>query len=345
MDFWMGGEYHYMPSPILIGVFEFTMMRTDSHKDPRRLARLFHRYMEEDGTFFTENARNARRTAGIRTLPHEESIGAYVEVMDYERALSIVEATQRIAIGICSCRHEKHHVGKKGCDTELETCVSFDAGADFLIRRNMAREISKSEMKESLSASREQGLVFNVDNVRKGVLFLCQCCSCCCNVLMGLNKFGYPNTLVTSSYIAEVSPSVCRSCGSCVDACPVDAIRKDSDRRPLLNSDFCIGCGVCALGCPTGAIRLMKRTQRVLHPETTFEKIILQCLEQGTLQNFIFDNPQSIGHRFMRGFLGGFLKLSPVKRALMSDVLRSTFLSVARKTSPMPLPPWDAFPE
>jgi hypothetical protein len=29
----------------------------------------------------------------------------------------------------------------------------------------------------------------------------------------------------------------------------------------------------------------------------------------------------------MRGFVGGFLKLPPVKAALMSDVLRSSFLN------------------
>jgi len=33
----------------------------------------------------------------------------------------------------------------------------------------------------------------------------------------------------------------------------------------------------------------------------------------------------------MRGLFGGFLRLSPVKKALMSDALRSTFLSVVRK--------------
>jgi hypothetical protein len=41
----------------------------------------------------------------------------------------------------------------------------------------------------------------------------------------------------------------------------------------------------------------------------------------------LFDNPQSLTHKVMRGVVGGFLKLSPVKRALMTDTLRSTFLN------------------
>jgi ferredoxin len=102
-------------------------------------------------------------------------------------------------------------------------------------------------------------------------------------------------------------------------------------KKPVINADICLGCGVCALKCSTGAISLVKRTQRVIHPETTFERVILQCLERGTLQNRIFDNPGSITHQYMRGVLGGFLRLSPVKRALMSDTLRSSFLDAMKK--------------
>jgi hypothetical protein len=77
-------------------------------------------------------------------------------------------------------------------------------------------------------------------------------------------------------------------------------------------------------------MKLHKRKQRVLHPETTFERIILQCLERGTLQNQLFDNPASLTDAFARACLGGFLRLTPVKRALMSDALRSRFLGALK---------------
>ena len=77
-------------------------------------------------------------------------------------------------------------------------------------------------------------------------------------------------------------------------------------------------------------MKLHKRKQRVLHPETTFERIILQCLERGTLQNQLFDNPSSLTAAFARACLGGFLRLTPVKRALMSDALRSRFLGALK---------------
>jgi hypothetical protein len=75
---------------------------------------------------------------------------------------------------------------------------------------------------------------------------------------------------------------------------------------------------------------LVKRQQRVIHPATTFERVILASLERGTLQNQLFDDPQSVTHQFLRGLVGGFLRLPPVKQALMSDRLRSTFLAALK---------------
>jgi ferredoxin len=103
------------------------------------------------------------------------------------------------------------------------------------------------------------------------------------------------------------------------------------NRKAKVDTSICIGCGVCVLKCPTEACRLAKREQRVIHPETTFERLMLQCLERGTLQNQIFANPQSLNEKFMKAFVGAFLKLSPVKKALMSDTLRSRFLEAMKE--------------
>jgi ferredoxin len=101
-------------------------------------------------------------------------------------------------------------------------------------------------------------------------------------------------------------------------------------RHVLIDNSICIGCGVCALKCPKKACSMAKRGNRVIHPETTFERIMLQSLEKGTLQNQIFANPQGINEKFMAAFVGAFLKLTPVKRALMSDKLRSKFLDAMK---------------
>ena len=339
MDLCVDGRYYYLPSPMVIGIFEFTMMRTGDGVDHKKYARLFSEYMA-DPAFGAENYGAGRETALMRALPHDGAVHSeeFVEVLDYEKAASVVEGAGRWAVGLCSCRHEKQHLGEKTCKTPLEKCSTFGPAVDFMVRNRLAREVSKTEMLENVARSREMGLVLNADNVKKNVSFLCHCCSCCCTVLQGITKHGYPNTVVTSSYIARSDRDLCKGCGTCTRRCPINALPRVADPdprfgkhgRPQVDESLCIGCGVCAVMCKSGAMRLHKRAQRVFHPETMFERTILRCLERGTLQNQLFDDPGSKSQAFMRGVVGGFLRLAPVKRALMSDALRSRFLDAMK---------------
>jgi hypothetical protein len=74
-------------------------------------------------------------------------------------------------------------------------------------------------------------------------------------------------------------------------------------------------------------MRLIPREQRVLLPENTVERVVLQALERGTLQNFLFNNPNLASHRFLRAVVGVFLTLPPVKRVMMGNTFRSRFLA------------------
>ncbi len=336
VDMFIKGEQHYSPSPLAIGIFEFTMMRTGDNLDSSGWAALFHRYMQGSEVFYAANCEHGEQTSLMRTLPYLQAIKRrpHVEVLDYEKAESIVDQASAFSIGLCSCRHEKYHVGEKRCDTPLDTCTAFGYAAEYLIRRKLARPAEKREILDQLERSRELGLVLNADNVQRNVTYICHCCGCCCNVLLGINSFGYSNIVVTSTWIAEIDAGLCNGCGKCARACPVNAIEMLPLETPAgkkkktakVDTDICLGCGVCSMPCKTEAIGLVKREQRVLHPETTFQRVILQSLDRGTLQNQIFDDPSRLTHGFMRNVVGAFLKLPPVKKSLMSDTLRSTFL-------------------
>ncbi|MCP4725105.1 MAG: 4Fe-4S ferredoxin [bacterium] len=325
-------KWYYMISPFVVGIFEFTMMRTGGNLNYKKWAELFCEYFEE-GAFLGANFKDGMITTPLRTIPHEETIEEtdHVEILDFEKASAIVDGAKYHAVGICSCRHEKLHEGSKKCDIPLENCLSFNNSADYMVRNGFAKKISKEEMQDILQQSKEQGLVMNAENSMKNVGFICNCCGCCCNLLLGINKHGYPNTLVTSNYIAKRDEELCADCEICIEVCPVDAIDNSDNGRAKIKEEMCIGCGVCALKCDTDSITLIPREQRVFYPKDTFERIIIQCLERGTLQNQLFDDPQNITQKFMRGIVGGFLKLSPVKRSLMSENLRSSFLANIRK--------------
>ncbi len=337
VDIWINDRYHYMPSPMIIGVFEFTMMRTGKDAKPAEWGPLFYRVLENKESFYHPNAGADQVMSPARVYLHDESVlpDEYTRILDYESATHIIDTSSKCAIGICSCRHEKLHAGVKKCDLPLETCASFGWAADYLVRHKMAREVTKEQMKDNMALSREKGLVFCGDNVRRNVTFICQCCSCCCNLLLGVNRHGYPNTLVTSSFIATVDEAACTGCTKCYKACPVEAIEiieKQASAKPrklaVVKEDLCLGCGVCTMQCAQKAIKMEKRPERYIHPETTFERVLLQCLERGTLQNQIFDNPESLSQEFMRGLIKGFMKLVPAKQIEMNKTLRSSFLAL-----------------
>ncbi|MBM9537286.1 ATP-binding protein [Desulfobulbus alkaliphilus] len=340
VDIWNGQEYQYMVSPIVIGFFEFTMMRTGPDLPMARWAELFRGYMFGEKDFLAANFGDGQQVSVMRALPHEEALGEHVEILAYEQAVALVDEHSDFSLGLCSCRHEKHHLGHAPCRAPMTTCTSMGSGARFLIRNGFARPMEKREMLDILARSRDLGLTLSADNVRQGVGFICHCCGCCCNLLRGVRETGYPGLLVTSGFVATLSEALCTGCGLCAKACPVAAIRMEAETtadktqpggKTARIGSICLGCGVCALQCPTGALHLQPRARKVLHPEDSFERVLLQALERGTLQSFLFDNPNSRTQGFMRGLVGGFLRLPPVKQALLSDALRSRFLAVLRR--------------
>ena len=344
MDLFHDDEYHYFPSPLLEGFFEYTMMRTRGELNSKHWAELFHAYWTESDVFQKANLGGGKKIVPYRALPHTGTVDAkdVVEILPHEKAEAIVASHKKFAIGICSCRHETYHVDLKTCDVPLESCITFGFMAEWLIRHGMAKEVKRGQIIEHLAHCKELGTIFSAENCLDAKVMCC-CCSCCCSMIRSINQLGYTNALMTSNFIAEVNSKACVGCGKCAEACPIHAIKLVPAKHPPedrakkrmtaeVDRSVCLGCGLCSLQCRNNSLYLKKREQKVIYPATTFERNILSCLEKGTLQYQLFDNPQSITHAVMRGVAGGFLKLPPVKKALMSNLFRSRFLNALKET-------------
>ena len=59
------------------------------------------------------------------------------------------------------------------------------------------------------------------------------------------------------------------------------------------------------------------RPQRVLTPETVFDRVVAMAIERGKLAEMIFDNPEKLSHRAL-GRWWGFLEQSPVFKPAMA---------------------------
>ena len=55
-------------------------------------------------------------------------------------------------------------------------------------------------------------------------------------------------------YDVTVDNDKCDGCGSCIESCPVEAIKIENDKAVI--NEECVDCGACLSACPKEAISL-----------------------------------------------------------------------------------------
>lgn len=327
----------YVLPPPMAGFIEFSMMRTRDDLDQHLLGELYYEYMnvEED---FVKGLFEGMDTHLGRTFVHEPVLTSELAThcLDYERATNVIETASAIGVSMCYCRHKMEHAGK-ACDAPMDICMTFNNVGASLIRQGYAKEIDASECKELLHQAYEHNLVQFGENVRNNVSFICNCCGCCCEALVAQKKFGALHPVETTNYLPECNDDQCISCRKCERMCPVDMIQmvnRDGKSLPEVDTDLCIGCGVCVRNCPNGSLTLKTRDKKVLTPVNSVHKTVLMAVEKGQLQELIFDNKALASHRALAAILGAILNLSPVKKAMATDQMKSVYLEslVKKKT-------------
>lgn len=331
-----GETYYFLNSPV-VGFFEFTMMRIRDDIDQDRVAHLMVQYLREDPELAFARMLFSSPTFIARPLVHEDAIkgASYSEVLDYERATYIIETADSWAEGLCHCRHVARRTGR-GCDYPQDMCLSLGMGADYLVRNGMAKRIGKARAMEVLEYAKGHGMVLMCDNVKQRPTYICNCCSCCCEMLEGLRRLRVREAIVTSGWVAAPDGEACNGCGACMKACPVEAIslvqagpthiQPKRKKRAVVNREVCLGCGVCVKSCKIGSLRMERLPARVYTPESMIEKMMVQALERGKLGQLLFDDSSKLSHTALGALANVLLRLPPAKLVLADQQLRSNFV-------------------
>lgn len=329
------GERYFSLAPVVIGFFEFTFMRLRPDAPVTELAQLFEAYFREDDRF--ARAVFAHETQIGRSLVREEALpagvdGQHVEILDWERASTIVKTATDAAVSLCACRHHASHLNE-ACARPQRTCLSFNYGATTLVRNGVAERISNREAMDILELAKVNGLAQTADNVQRNVSYICNCCGDCCGMMSAIRRFDLRNAIVTSNWISSIDLDHCNGCGRCVKVCPVNAITIAEQQLPnrrkrwaVRDADLCLGCGVCYSACRHGALSMSPRPRRVFTPESTFDRMVAMAIERGKLADLILDNTEGLGYQAVGRIVQVLEKSPPYKAALAVKPLRSIFL-------------------
>lgn len=324
IDMYKDGKIFYVLPPPMAGFFEFSMMRTRGDVDQATLGKLYYEYLnvEED---FVKDLFTGTDTKMVRTFVNESVLTTKdaVSILDFEKATHFIESSEHLGVSMCYCRHKMMHMDR-ACDAPMDICMTFGIVADSLIRHGHARRTDTVEMKELLHQAYENNLVQCGENMKTGLSFICNCCGCCCEALLAAKRFGNLHPVETTQFIAKVDET-CNNCGNCERVCPVDAI-ETIDGKVRVVEPLCLGCGICVRNCHKNAMLFNKRHIRIITPASSVHRAVLMAIEKGQLQKLIFDNDALYSHRAMAAILSAILKLSPVKRALASEQMKSVYL-------------------
>jgi ferredoxin len=180
-----------------------------------------------------------------------------------------------------------------------------------MARRGFARERSTDELLAVLDSARAQNLTHITDNIRHKPSFICNCCSCCCELLAGV-QMGYHHGIGKTGFRATIDRERCTGCGACFRACNVKAISLPhgvqftckSESYALVADDLCLGCGACVSACRLGALSIVPAANRELPPLKRKDLFIRILKEKRRLTPFIVSGVRKSLRNLLQGISG-----------------------------------------
>ncbi|MBS0000302.1 MAG: 4Fe-4S binding protein [Cyclobacteriaceae bacterium] len=252
----------YHKIPLAVGMFEFQVNHLS-----KRFSELFNAYQEE--AFFNELI--SMKTQQMRTIPVNVAIEHQFVVGNYDDIRKIVDGSPGpFALMNCVCRQSQDLLEDPCHLTQhRETCITMEKSARHMIRRGVAREITRKELFRFLTEFKKIGLVLQPENTQHPS-FICCCCGCCCAILKQAARYDKPARFIHSNFRTVVNARHCDGCEKCMERCQMAAIIKADGHVEILE-ERCIGCGVCIPVCKPHAMKLVKKEKELVPPADDHE--------------------------------------------------------------------------
>lgn len=244
------GIQKFRLAPYVVGFYE-SQRDTMDHE----LAHLHEQYWSEGG------AEGIMRPepALLRVVPAQQALKPEF-ILPYDDIKSLILQAKWFRLIDCICRKQQNLLGTRKCDFPLKVCLIFSTEE----RPTGQYTITQEEALKVLDQVEEVGLVHTVNNVARGIFYVCNCCGCCCGILRGINQLGIKNSVARANYYAIVDPEQCNGCGICEDRCQVNACSVAD--VATIDLTKCLGCGLCVTGCLSEAVTLKLRPDAEIIP-------------------------------------------------------------------------------
>jgi len=247
---------YFRLAPFIVGIYESQLENMD-----HELAHLVEEYMNNGGAVGIMKPQPALH----RVIPAQGAVKSEW-ILPYDDVRAMLKAAKKFSVRDCICRVQQDLLGDRKCDFPLKNCLSFSS----IERPDRPGDISQEEALGILDQSEEVGLVHTVSNIIKGVFYVCNCCGCCCGILLGITKWGIEKSVAYANYYVVIDLDKCQRCGICIERCQVNAI-SEQDGVALVDLIRCIGCGLCVTGCPEKAVKLVRKPDsEIVHPPENF---------------------------------------------------------------------------
>ncbi|TFG32603.1 4Fe-4S ferredoxin [Candidatus Thorarchaeota archaeon] len=245
----------YALLPFAVGIFEEQLNRMDAE---------FARRIED---YFQHTFRKVTATEPVlfKVIPVNQSVKADLEIHPYDQAEYLLENAASWGVRECICKRQKELIGEP-CSYPTTVCLVFAKNTQNAFDHDeLTKPITKEESIKLLRNAEEAGLIHCSFNTRTSHNYICNCCTCCCGVLRGVNTLDKPREFVKADFVISVDSELCSGCGTCIDRCQFQALSTPEDVC-VVDERRCIGCGVCAITCPENALELV-RTETPEKPE------------------------------------------------------------------------------